>query len=105
MMRKELEVTEMEKETKKRLRTVVERERGREMQCRETDFIAHVLFINSGTPSDLVDGAIYSVELRYEDVAGNIFSTATSTNVGFSGSSTIAPTLLSPVASASLATA
>ena len=95
----------MEKRDKETFTNSRREREGREMQCRETDFIAHVLFINSGTPSDLVDGAIYSVELRYEDVAGNIFSTATSTNVGFSGSSTIAPTLSSPVASASLATA
>ena len=55
---------------------------------------------NGGTAQDLVDGAIYSVEFEYRDAAGNTRSAITHTNVGFSGTSTIVPTMTNPTADA-----
>jgi hypothetical protein len=55
---------------------------------------------NGGSAQDLVDGAVYSVEFEYRDTAGNTRSAITHTNVGFSGTSTLAPTMSNPSADA-----
>ena len=54
--------------------------------------------VQSVSPStDLVDGAVYSFLLEYQDIAGNTKATALSSNVGFAGSSTQVAQLNSPL--------
>ena len=54
--------------------------------------------VQSVSPStDLVDGAVYSFLLEYQDIAGNVKATALSSNVGFAESSTQVAQLNSPL--------
>ena len=54
--------------------------------------------------SDLVDGAIYTATLSYEDSVGNAASTVAHTGIVYAGSATIMPSISSPSAGAAIAT-
>ena len=51
---------------------------------------------------DLVDGAQYSVQLRYQDGAGNAAASETHTGIYFAALVTIPPTLSGPSQSSSI---
>lgn len=59
--------------------------------------------IDSISPSvDLVDGAQYSVQLKYQDGAGNPATSETHTGIYFAALTTLPPTLSSPSQSSSI---
>ena len=51
----------------------------------------------AGGTNALVDGMFYDVEISYQDSIGNPAASIVSSGVSFSGTSTIAPTLIRPV--------
>ena len=54
--------------------------------------------------TDLVDGAVYTVTLSYQDSVGNTANTVAHTGIVYAGSSTIAPSIGAPTSGAAIAT-
>ena len=60
--------------------------------------------VTSVTPTtDLVDGAVYTVTLEYQDCGGHAKSTTADRTIDYAGTSTLAPTLTQPGSVSSIA--
>lgn len=64
--------------------------------------LAHVTSVSPAI--DLVDGAVYTVSVAYQDRGGNAEASASVATITFAGSSTIAPVFSTPATSSFIST-